>query len=77
MKGLILEVKITKIIGCYENKGLPLHQECPYGKNQIDTNCNICCRKNEKVLKIETLNEKRFCFKGLKKILYRFLFGRF
>lgn len=76
MRGLVLEAKMTKVISCYENKGLPLHQECPNGKKEMDSRCNICCRKTEKIIQIKTEKETHFYLKGWKKVLFKLIFRR-
>lgn len=74
MKELLLISEITKIISCYKSS-LPLHQDCPYDKKEIDTLCNLCCRKQEKVVKVKTLKETHLKLKGWKKILFKLIFG--
>jgi len=74
MRTLLLELKVKKIISCYESTGIPLHQECPFGKTEIDTQCNICVRKNEKIVEIKTEKETQYIFKGWKKELFKILF---
>lgn len=57
MKDLTIKVLIEKKITCYVNEGLPLHKECPYGKTEIDTNCNLCIRRKEQIISVKTLEE--------------------
>ncbi len=41
-------ITITEsVVMCYFNLGMPLHQDCPYGKIEIDTNCQLCIRHNK------------------------------
>jgi hypothetical protein len=54
VKEILIKVLIEKKIACYRNENLPLHQDCPYGKTAIDSNCNLCIRKREEIISVKT-----------------------
>jgi len=54
VKSIKMITTTESVVMCYFNCGLPLHQDCPYGKKEIDTNCQLCIRHNKKSKTIDT-----------------------
>ena len=54
----VKSIKMVQMVeasaSCYFNPGLPLHQDCPYGKKEVDTNCQLCIRHNKQSKIIST-----------------------
>jgi len=56
--GLQIKVETSKLVTCYENPKMgELFTGCPFGLEQMQTECQICIRKKEKVLSSKTIEE--------------------
>ncbi len=60
MESIVTKTLVIKKIECFKHEKMPLHQECPYGKKKIDKLCELCIRKTETIIKInsEIIEEK-------------------
>jgi len=56
--GLQIKVETEKLVTCYTNPGMgELFIGCPFGFEQMQTECQVCIRKKEKVLSSKTVEE--------------------
>ena len=51
IKPIFIEVEEQVAVDCYTNKGLALHDKCPFGLKKMDMKkCINCCRLQRKVV---------------------------
>ena len=67
--GLIIKVETEKLVTCYMNPGMgELFIGCPFGFEQMQTKCQLCIRKKEKVLSSKTVEETMLTEEQIKEL---------